>query len=216
MKVFIGPHSNWFGPYQLADLLKYFGVSEDTCYNIGKRLSGPEDKPSRILKILQWIDNKKKRNVKIRIDKYDTWNMDITLAMIILPMLKQLKDTKHGAPIGMPAFEQISNSAQYCFDFYEEGDDDAWKKGHEQWTEIFDEIIWSFEQLQPDVDWEDQFYLVRPELDMSEYPEDVGQISVPVRWKTTGKCDYEGMRKHGDRIQNGLKLFGEHFQSFWD
>jgi hypothetical protein len=34
----------------------------------------------------------------IKIDKWDTWSMDHTLSPIILPMLKQLKEVKHGAP----------------------------------------------------------------------------------------------------------------------
>jgi hypothetical protein len=34
----------------------------------------------------------------IRIDPWDTWSMDHTLADIILPMLKQLRKTQHGAP----------------------------------------------------------------------------------------------------------------------
>jgi len=40
----------------------------------------------------------KEQKISVRIDKYDTWSMDITLAHIIVPMLKQLKETKHGAP----------------------------------------------------------------------------------------------------------------------
>ena len=35
----------------------------------------------------------------VKIDRYDTWSMDHTLADIILPMLKQLRDTKHGSPM---------------------------------------------------------------------------------------------------------------------
>ena len=38
------------------------------------------------------------QKVKVRIDPWDTWSMDHTLAHIVLPMLKQLKATKHGAP----------------------------------------------------------------------------------------------------------------------
>ena len=38
------------------------------------------------------------QKVKVQIDKWDTWNMDCTLAHIIHPMLVQLKATKHGAP----------------------------------------------------------------------------------------------------------------------
>ena len=40
-----------------------------------------------------------KQRIKIKIHKYDTWSMDHTLAHIVLPMLVQLKRTKHGAPM---------------------------------------------------------------------------------------------------------------------
>jgi len=38
------------------------------------------------------------QKIKIHIDRWDTWSMDHTLAYIVLPMLKQLKERKHGAP----------------------------------------------------------------------------------------------------------------------
>ena len=55
--------------------------------------------------MMQWLYNhsinlyldRKKQKVDIRIDRFDTWSMDDTLAPIILPMLKQLKTTQHGA-----------------------------------------------------------------------------------------------------------------------
>jgi len=44
-------------------------------------------------------DPNKAQKVNVHIDKWDTWSMDATLAHIIVPMLKQLKATKHGAPL---------------------------------------------------------------------------------------------------------------------
>ena len=38
------------------------------------------------------------RKIDVRIDKFDTWSLDHTLANIILPALLQLKATKHGIP----------------------------------------------------------------------------------------------------------------------
>jgi hypothetical protein len=52
-----------------------------------------------------WIHSKQKRTVKVRIDSYDTWNMDSTLAHIVLPMLKQLIDNTHGS--GMVDLEDV-------------------------------------------------------------------------------------------------------------
>ena len=43
-------------------------------------------------------DDDGERTINVRIDDFDTWSMDHTLAPIILPMLIQLKETKHGSP----------------------------------------------------------------------------------------------------------------------
>jgi len=209
MKVKIGPYLNWWGPYQVLELLTKVGVSKDTTDRWA------EKSPEWFTTVCQWVHDKRQRKIKVKIDKYDTWSMDSTLAIIILPMLKQLKATKHGSP-HLPVFDQTSNFAQFCFDFYEEGDDAAWDAGHTQWEAIMDEMIWTFEQLQPDYDWEAQYCEVPCELDMTDYPEDEGKICVPVRWKTEGVYDWKGMRAHRDRIDVGLKLFGEHFSSLWD
>ncbi len=41
---------------------------------------------------------KGEQKVSVRIDPWDTWSMDRTLALIVHPMLKQLHKTNHGAP----------------------------------------------------------------------------------------------------------------------
>jgi hypothetical protein len=210
MKVVIGPYRSWIGPYQLADLLLHLGVSGDRCRSIGEWLAS-----SWVNTVCEWIHSKKHRKIKVQIDKYDTWSMDSTLAIIILPMLKQLKETKHGSPGSMPAFQQTSNDAQFCLDFYEEGDELAWDTGRQQWEAILDEMIWTFEQLQPGYDWEDQYWITHPEMDLDEYPEDEGKTSVPVRWKVEGDCDWDGMKAHAARIDAGLVLFGQYYRNLW-
>jgi hypothetical protein len=57
--------------------------------------------------------------VEVIIHDYDVWSMDSTLAHIIVPMLKKLKETQHGHP---------SNLTE------------------EEWDEKLDEMIWAFEQ----------------------------------------------------------------------
>ena len=90
MKVKIGPYRDWFGPYQLCNLLRFVGVPEKYRDKLAEKI--PE-------KPFNWFDKTfKKRKIKIRIDPYDTWSMDHTLALIIVPMLKQLKARQHGAP----------------------------------------------------------------------------------------------------------------------
>lgn len=151
----------------------------------------------------------------IRIDPWDTWSMDVTLAKIIVPMLHQLKATKHGSPGELVEFQQTSNCGrQRCFAFYAEDDELAWAEGHKHWGEILDHMIWSFEQLL--CDWEAQYWIQHPEIDFTDYPEDEGKELTPVRWKVEGKCDWAGMAKHQERINEGLKLFGIYYQGLWD
>ena len=218
MKVNIGAFKNYIGPYQIAEKILFWKDKEndDSVHDFGTWLAGGKGRDSLLMKACEWVESKRKRKVQIHIDNYDTWNMDTTLAMIILPMLKQLKATKHGSPMCSDYFDQTSNSAQYSFDFYALGDDDAWKAGHDEWEKIMDEMIWTFEQLQPECDWEAQYTIQACELDMDDYPEDEGKLTTPVRWKKEGKYDFEGMKKHQDRITAGLVLFGTWYLGLWD
>ena len=108
MKVKIGPYKNWIGPYQIADALCFWARKETDEYgfkskpqwvhNFGTWLSGGEDQDSWLQRACLWIESKRSRKIKVRIDRWDTWSMDHTLSYIVLPMLKQLNKTKHGAP----------------------------------------------------------------------------------------------------------------------
>lgn len=145
----------------------------------------------------------KERKVSIRIDKYDTWSMDHTLALIILPMLKQLKETKQGSPGSMLAFQQTSNQDQLTFDFYGKEDDAAWEAGHKEWDQIMTKMIWSFQQI-VDNNWEEQYCKKSPEFD-----EDFNLIK-------RGEYDWDGMNKHEEKIKEGCELFGKYFRNLWD
>lgn len=221
MKVKIGPYINWFGPYQMADFLQKVGVSEDKCFEIGKWIS--KNIPS-LERFCQWIYEKRKRTVKIHIDNYDVWNMDDTLAMIILPMLKLLKERKHGSPMvddeDVPDHLRCPNnssdeSMQYDLFAGEELDKMVWDSYHKKWEWIMDQMIWSFEQKLDD-NWEEQYWIEKPKLNLANYLEDEGEEFVPVRWEVEGKCDWEGRRRHQEKIDNGLRLFGKYYNGLWD
>ena len=81
---------------------------------------------------------RKNRAVNIEIEPHDTWNMDITLAHIIHPMLIQLKETKHGAP--------IVEDGDVPLDMKLDGNFCA------KWDWVLDEMIWAFEQKILDAD----------------------------------------------------------------
>ena len=130
-----------------------------------------------------------KQKTSIRIDKYDTWSMDHTLAPIILPMLVQLKETKHGAPWVAVADvpKELRPTKKDINAYNKDGSTDD--KFFKRWDWVLDEMIWAFEQKCRD-DW------------MSDYD--------------YNKWDSEGAKAHQERMSKGFKLFGIYFENLWD
>jgi len=77
---------------------------------------------------------RKNRAINVRIDKYDTWGLDHTLALIILPALKQFREHHHGSPM-----------IDECYDVETGTIND--EKLHEAWDNIIDKMISSFEYI---------------------------------------------------------------------
>lgn len=156
--------------------------------------------------------------MRVRIDPYDTWNMDSTLALIILPMLKQLRDTKQGVPAAVPYLEQTSNAGQSCFDFYADGDDAAFSAAEREWERIFDKMIFAFEHIL-DTSWEDGFrsgVIDWQEVETKDANGNVLHTILNTGPDDTYTCNYAGLEHVWDRIDEGLQLFGKHYRSLWD
>jgi hypothetical protein len=226
MKVYIGPYKNWYGPYQIVDAIFFWHerypsdtLSERWDYRLSDRL-GDWLASTWVADFCQWIDRKRTRKVKIRIDRYDTWNMDGTLSMIILPMLKQLQATKQGSalvddddvPEGMNLRSTEAPSPENEWDTDE--------NLHRRWDWVMSELIWTFEQIHPDCDWEQEYY--SGEHDSYFEPSAHDEQGKPTMYemkrgpKDTFTVDHEGLKKHQDRINNGLRLFGRYYQGLWD
>jgi hypothetical protein len=213
MKVIIGPYKSWIGPYQIADMIffwqdKYSDDCKwaDRAHKFGTWLS--EDKhgnDSWLLKVCQWIEAKRKRQVYVRIDKYDTWSMDHTLSYIILPMLRQLKATKHGAPhvddLDVP--EPMRSTAPGARDRCEE-EWDLDEHFFDRWDYVLDEMIWAFEQQ--DNDGDSQFYDHGTKVAGETFEDSMQRI----------KIDHEGLKAWQARKANGFRLFGKYYEALWD
>jgi hypothetical protein len=148
-------------------------------------------------------ENDNPRQIEITIDEYDTWGMDHTLALLIVPMLKQLKATKHGAPCVDDEYvpEHLRSTAAPPTENEWDVDDNHFKR----WDYVLDEMIWAMEQI-VDHDNEGLFFDHSEVDEEADLMEQIAQI----------KCDHEGLQKHHDRIANGTKLFGIFFQNLWD
>jgi hypothetical protein len=177
----------------------------------------------------------------VKIDNYDTWNMDSTLSPIILPMLRQLKKDKHGAPYVDDAdvptnLRSTTPAAKKAKK--EPGDTDG--NHFKRWDWILDEMIWAFEELVDDT-WEEQYFsgtsdytwipskeldakgrdpciiastwIPSKELDAKGRPLTYEMKKTP---KDTRKYDKKGWTKHSERIDNGVRLFGKYYRALWD
>jgi len=209
MKVYIGPFKYWVGPYQIADLLQYVGVSEDRCHKLGEKLAD-----TFVGKMCGWIDSKRHRKVKVKIDNYDVWGMDSTLGYIILPMLVKLKRQQHGSPHtddeDVPAYLRACNAAK------KENEWDIDDFHHMRWEWVMDELIWTFEQLHPDNDWEQQYHSGNIDILWKPCEDKEGCSEMTRGPKDTHVFDKEGYMAHDARINNGLRLFGRYFRGLWD
>lgn len=184
---------------------------------------------------VNWIKNKIPRIQYVKIDNYDTWSMDATLTPIVLPMLKQLRDSKHGAPFTEDADvpEHLRSTAAPSKENEWDTDENHFKR----WDWIMDEMIWTFEQLN-DEDNDEQFYTgesdmlwqaidandnpIGPPHGMFDKPKEVVDNDSVLAYRMvdgprhTRTCDMVRMKAHHDRIQNGLRLFGVYFRALWD
>ncbi len=98
MKINIGNYKQRIGPYHIADFLEYFAILERDRDWLGEWLS-----TTWVDKFCTWIYSKRERKIDVKIDYWDVWDADTTLAIIILPILKRLRKTKHGTPLVEPS-----------------------------------------------------------------------------------------------------------------
>ena len=238
MKVKIGNYTNWYGPYQLAQTLMFWVPKEKDEYGFphtadrvhkfgewlahGKVLPEPEvgevtklweDRPTTWLyKLLHWIHSKKSRTIKVHIDRWDTWSMDHTLALIVLPMLKQLKETKHGAPyVDLKDVPKELHGKKLTKKQRDNGELDD--KHFERWDWVLDEMIFAFENKVND-DWEQQFET--GEYDFQWKKLEDGNSQMVKGPNHTAETDWEGKKKYQERISNGFRLFGKYYENLWD
>lgn len=164
------------------------------------------------------------RKIEVHIEPFDTYSLDHTLALIILPALLQLKATKHGVPSEFADMLGEEESGQDSFDFVKEDHNWAFDEKCKQWEEILDKMIWSFQQIVLD-NYEEQYHHGEPKYDWvpceEKYKDPItGKIEDVYTMvdKNPGEhwVDYEGMKKHEERIQEGLELFGKYYKHLWD
>lgn len=181
MIVKIGKYISWWGPYQIANLLRYVGVSKDKCHSIGEKLAD-----TKLADLCEWIHSKRTRTVKIKIHNYDTWNLDDTLSMIILPLLFEFRKNKSGYP--MVADEYVPEALQSKNARPKVNEYDPDNLAPARWDYVLEEIMYAFR------------YTNIENMHMERFDS----------FDSNTRIELE------KRVQNGFKLFGIFYRAMWD
>lgn len=202
MKVYIGPYRSWWtSDIHYHYMSRKYGSDWNNNHNKFEHLL------ERLEDAIQWVYNKTinkifdrwpNQKVRVRIDKYDTWSVDETLAQIISPMLKALKQKKHGVPTvdesDVPESLRTRKAPSKMIPLVH----DKVVNLEAQWNWVLDEMVWAFEQKSRQDGWDMDFHI--------EGGDD----------GTLGIWDWDGMKAHQDRMTNGFRLFGKYYECLWD
>lgn len=180
MRVFIGPYPKFIGTHQIASFFP-------------KMLRPYIEKLGWLDRLCNYLYEKKKIKKEIILHPYDTWSADYTLSLIIVPLLKQLKDTSNS--YGLVDEPDIPEGIE--------------KESLEAWHWALDMMIEAFTS---DIDkaWESQYVFGEMDYVITED----GQIVEGE--KHTYKIDKEGYDAHLNKIKRGRELFAKYYNQLWD
>jgi len=202
MKVYISKYRyHWISPYTILEKV-FFWREIDYSEPLIEKWS---DRLHPISKAVEYVlDFIHPKINYVKIDMWDTWSMDHTLSHIIVPMLKQLKQTTHGAP--NVDDDDVPEELKSISAPVKEDEWDTDKNHFKRWDWVLDEMIWAFEQnldYNSDEKFFDHSNVVKTNHDI------FGQISQI-------KIDHLGLEAHQKRKANGFRLFGKYYQGLWD
>ena len=213
---------HWVSPYDILKVVCFWEKDDDVFYNHDDVPGHKYDKWVNFLNPfckawMKFLDFVHPKIDYVKIDRYDTWSMDHTLADIILPMLKQLKENKHGAPFVDD--EDVPDELKSTSAPPKENEWDTDDNHFKRWDYVLDEMIFAFE-CKVDDTWQEKFS--SGEFDKK---------TVACQWDENGKAtmyewldgpnhtyelDIEGMKVVQKRITNGYRLFGKYYEGLWD
>ena len=223
MKVYkSGYRNHWVSPYSILKVVCFWEKDDDVFYNHEDVPGHKYDKWVNFLNPfckawMKFLDFVHPKINYVKIDRYDTWSMDHTLADIILPMLKQLKESKHGAPFvddeDVP--EELKSTSAPAKENEWDTDDNHFKR----WDYVLDEMIFAFE-CKADDSWQEKFSSGEFDKKTVACQWDENGKATMYEWldgpNHTYKLDVEGMQLVQKRITNGYRLFGKYYEGLWD
>lgn len=160
----------------------------------------------------KWYPRKRRygppRKISVKLDRWDSWAAYETIGLIVTPLLKQLRKSKHGAPFtddgDVPKRLRSRKRHKNTYDT----DANLFRR----WDWILGEMIWAFEQLTHD--FEKQYHHGKVDFKCEDLPD--GSSVLKKGPKDTHRFDRKGYTAHCERIENGLMLFAKYALCLWD
>jgi len=145
-------------------------------------------------KLHHWLmENYSKTKIEVvKLDPWDTWNLDSTLAQIIHPCLIQLLATNHGV------FAVDNEDCPTEMRSEVEENEISWRYSQERMRYVMEEMIWAFGKIKDGTVGDD-------------YAEDFLSKD-PVKTAAA----WEAMKAEEARVDNATRLFGKYFRALWD
>lgn len=112
MKVNIGPYRDPFIVFTFLDKIGFPRKANKKLKSVWSRLIG-------------------ERKIEVKIDNYDVWSADHTMALVILPILKMFREDMYGVP----------------GDFIAGESDEEFQQGKTAWELTVDKMIFSFQSI---------------------------------------------------------------------
>ena len=169
----------------------------------------------------------------VHIDGYDVWSLDHSLALIILPSLKMLRENNQSAPLvdeeDVPSDMRPTEAEKEAYT--KTGMTDG--KHFDRWNYVIDQMIWSFERIVDDEDG-NQFHTGTIDTLWQPLDENHEPIGQPYRLEDTphdedddtlyemvkgpndtSEYEFKGHKEHNERILVGTTLFGKYYRGLW-
>ena len=234
MKVYIGPYSEDLIPIYRLELAyermraRQLGIHhwefDESRYQWYDRIADKIfDRLRKLAEPLNQWSNNLPRKIKVRIDDYDTWSAENTLAQVILPTLVQLKKHMQGSPL-----IDINDVPEHLRPTEEPDENNGYidNTHHDRWNWVLDEMIWAFQQHAMGSDkWEDQFVHNIDQFEIKWIKIEEGEFAGHTEMKTNYQKDpskppyfrdQKGIDKHHERMANGRRLFAKYYEGLWD
>lgn len=153
------------------------------------------------------------RKNEVKLDRYDSWSADWTIAQIAAPLLVQLQETKHGAPCVDD--EDVPEELRSTSCAPKENEWDTDENHFKRWDWVIQEMIFAMQEIANHNENEPPYHTKKGDMEFGEInPEtQLGEITFS-GWESTPESE-KANRDYHKRIQNGCRLFGKYFTALW-